>query len=273
MSLLQVDDVVVQFGGVTAVNHASFEVFPGSVTGLIGPNGAGKTTCFNVITGLQSPTSGKVLLDGHDITRMPVHRRARRGIGRTFQRLEAFGSLTVEGNVRTALDIHDGFRGLFRSGDGSAADVVDALLERVGIAAYAEERADSVPTGVARLLELARALACDPRLLLLDEPSSGLDEQETEDFGLLLSELASEGRTILMVEHDMDLVMNVCDTIHVLDFGSIIAQGTPAEIRTNPLVQRAYLGFAEDPRDAVGAHAARPEEPFGNAEETKVLVP
>jgi branched-chain amino acid transport system ATP-binding protein len=277
MSLLQVDDVVVQFGGVTAVNHASFEVFPGSVTGLIGPNGAGKTTCFNVITGLQSPTSGKVLLDGHDVTRMPVHRRARRGIGRTFQRLEAFGSLTVEGNVRTALDIHDGIRGLLRSVDGTADRVVEELLERVGIAAYAEERADSVPTGVARLLELARALACDPRLLLLDEPSSGLDEQETEDFGLLLSELASEGRTVLMVEHDMDLVMNVCDTIHVLDFGTIIAQGTPAEIRNDPVVQRAYLGFAEDPRDPVGAHAARPEDLPGDlpgdVEETKVLTP
>jgi branched-chain amino acid transport system ATP-binding protein len=273
MSLLQVDDVVVQFGGVTAVNHASFEVFPGSVTGLIGPNGAGKTTCFNVITGLQSQTSGRVLLDGHDITRMAVPRRARRGIGRTFQRLEAFGSLTVWDNVRTALDIHEGVRGLFSSVDGSADQTVADLLERVGIARYADERADSVPTGVARLLELARALACDPRLLLLDEPSSGLDEAETEDFGMLLSELASEGRTILMVEHDMDLVMSVCDTIHVLDFGTIIAEGTPAEVRANPVVQQAYLGFAEDPRDAGGAHAARPDgdDPADGVEDTKVL--
>jgi branched-chain amino acid transport system ATP-binding protein len=271
MSLLLVDDVVVQFGGVTAVNHASFEVCAGSVTGLIGPNGAGKTTCFNVITGLQAPTSGRVVLDGHDITRAPVHRRARRGIGRTFQRLEAFGSLTVWDNVRTALDIHDGIRGLFSSVGGSADQVVGELLERVGIAPYAGDRADSVPTGVARLLELARALACDPRLLLLDEPSSGLDEQETADFGLLLSELASEGRTILMVEHDMDLVMGVCDTIHVLDFGSIIAEGTPAEIRANPVVQQAYLGFAEDPREAGGAHVARPDDPSEDAEETKVL--
>jgi branched-chain amino acid transport system ATP-binding protein len=142
MSLLRVDDVVVQFGGVTAVNHATFEVEPGTVTGLIGPNGAGKTTCFNVITGLQAPTSGHVLLDGHDITRMPVHRRARRGIGRTFQRLEAFGSLTVWDNVRTALDIHDGFRGLFRSVDGTAEADVEDLLERVGILDYADERAD-----------------------------------------------------------------------------------------------------------------------------------
>ena len=270
MSLLQVDDVVVQFGGVTAVNHASFEVAAGTVTGLIGPNGAGKTTCFNVITGLQTPTSGRVVLDGRDITRMPVHRRARRGVGRTFQRLEAFGSLTVWDNVRTALDIHDGIRGLFKSVDGSADQEVGALLERVGIAAYAGDRADSVPTGVARLLELAWALACDPRLLLLDEPSSGLDEAETEDFGRLLTALAAEGRTILMVEHDMDRVMGVCDTMHVLDFGTIIAQGTPAEIRADPIVQQAYLGFAEDPREGGGAHAARPDDVEG-VEETKVL--
>lgn len=265
MSLLHVDDVVVRFGGVTAVNHANFEVWPGTVTGLIGPNGAGKTTCFNVITGLQAPTSGRVLLHGKDITKSPVHRRARRGIGRTFQRLEAFGSLTVWDNVRTALDIHDGFRGLLRSVDGSADRDVEGLLERVGISEYADERADSIPTGVARLLELARALACDPRLLLLDEPSSGLDEQETEDFGFLLSELAGEGRTVLMVEHDMDLVMNVCDTIHVLDFGEIIAQGTPAEIRNDPAVQKAYLGYSDDVV-AVGAHAAR-----SDVEDTQVI--
>jgi branched-chain amino acid transport system ATP-binding protein len=245
MSLLRVDDVVVQFGGVTAVDHATFQVERGTVTGLIGPNGAGKTTCFNVISGLQSPTSGRVLLEGRDITRAPVHRRARRGIGRTFQRLEAFGSLTVWDNVRTALDIHAGVRGLFSSVDGSADAKVERLLDQVGIAEYADERADSVPTGVARLLELARALACEPRLLLLDEPSSGLDEQETHDFGRLLTQLAADGRTVLMVEHDMDLVMSVCDTIHVLDFGSVIAQGTPAEIRTDPVVQRAYLGYAE----------------------------
>ncbi|UDY22244.1 ABC transporter ATP-binding protein [Nocardioides sp. Kera G14] len=241
MSLLSVDDVTVQFGGVTAVNHANFAVDAGTVTGLIGPNGAGKTTCFNVITGLQTPTSGRVFLDGHDVTRAAVSRRARRGIGRTFQRLEAFGSLTVRENVRAALDIHHGMLGWRRSTDTAA----DRLLERVGIAAHADQRADAIPTGTARLLELARALACDPRLLLLDEPSSGLDEQETKEFGHLLLELADEGRTVLMVEHDMDLVMSVCSTLHVLDFGSIIASGPPAEIRTDPKVQQAYLGYVE----------------------------
>ena len=168
-------------------------------------------------------------------------------MGRTFQRLEAFGSLTVRDNVRVAHDIHAGLLGLVRPARGD----VDGLLERVGISAYADERADSIPTGVARLLELARCLAGDPQLLLLDEPSSGQDETETEAFGELLRELASEGRGILMVEHDMALVMSVCDEIHVLDFGEVIATGTPAEVRSDPRVQQAYLGYS----DEGGAHA------------------
>ena len=243
MSLLQVEHVVVQFGGVTAVNDASFEVDPATITGLIGPNGAGKTTCFNVISGLQKPTRGKVRFRDQDVTSMSVDGRARQGMGRTFQRLEAFGSLSVRENVMVALDVNRGIRGMFRRSGRTEAD---ALLERVGIASYADDRADSVPTGTARLLELARALACQPRLLLLDEPSSGLDESETDDFGALLQDLARAGVAILMVEHDMDLVMNVCETIHVLDFGSIIASGTPAEIRADRKVQEAYLGYSEE---------------------------
>jgi branched-chain amino acid transport system ATP-binding protein len=164
-------------------------------------------------------------------------------MGRTFQRLEAFGSLSVRDNVRAALDIHRGVSAVVRSGAGD----VDALLERVGIADSAHERADSIPTGTARLLELARCLAARPRLLLLDEPSSGLDEAETDAFGELLAGLATEGRSVLMVEHDMDLVMAVCDEIHVLDFGKVIASGSPLEIRGDRRVQEAYLGYTDEP--------------------------
>ncbi|QIK75316.1 ABC transporter ATP-binding protein [Nocardioides piscis] len=241
MPLLEVQRAVVQFGGVTAVNDASFTAERGEITGLIGPNGAGKTTTFNVITGLQRPTRGDVFFERRKVTSLPVHRRARRGMARTFQRLEAFGSLTVRDNVRVALDIHRGLRGVFTA---SGADI-DALLARVGISAYAAERADSVPTGTARLLELARCLAGDPKLLLLDEPSSGLDDAETDAFGDLLKELAAERRGIVMVEHDMDLVMAVCDQVHVLDFGSVIASGTPGAIRSDPAVQKAYLGYSD----------------------------
>ncbi|GAA3647967.1 ABC transporter ATP-binding protein [Nocardioides ginsengisoli] len=246
MALLEVDEVVVRFGGVTAVNEAAFTADRGSITGLIGPNGAGKTTCFNVITGLQKPTKGRIRYRDRDVTGWPVHKRARHGVGRTFQRLEAFGSLTVRDNVRVAQEIHGGPLAWF----GRSRGGVDMLLDRVGILDYADERADSIPTGTARLLELARCLASDPQLLLLDEPSSGLDETETDAFGELLVELAGEGCAVLMVEHDMDLVMSVCNDIHVLDFGRIIASGTPAEIRADADVQRAYLGYSESDESA-----------------------
>lgn len=247
--LLEVDDISVRFGGVTAVDGATFVVEPGTVTALIGPNGAGKTTMFNVITGLQAPTAGRVRLRNEDITDMGTHGRARRGIARTFQRLEAFGSLSVRDNVLVAAEIY----GRWAKSAPKADSIVDELLQRVGIGRWAHAQADSVPTGAARLLELARALAINPQLLLLDEPSSGLDEEETDDFAELLRDLVKEGRSILIVEHDMDLVMGVCDYIHVLDFGRIIASGEPEEIRNNARVQDAYLGTAPEP---VGGSAA-----------------
>lgn len=234
MALLEIEEVEVRFGGVVAVNGASFDVEEGKVVGLMGPNGAGKTTLFNVITGLQDPTRGRVRFDGQDISKVAPRQRALRGIGRTFQRLEVFGSLSVGDNIRVAAEM----RGL-----DHPDRIRDGLLERVGLRAFADVPADAVPTGIARLTELARALACDPRMLLLDEPSSGLNENETEDFAVLVRSLAEDdGRSVLIVEHDVELVLGLCSTIHVLDFGAIIASGPPSVIKADPKVQDAYLG-------------------------------
>jgi branched-chain amino acid transport system ATP-binding protein len=242
MALLEVIGATVKFGGITAVNDASINADGGTITGLIGPNGAGKTTLFNVITGLQPPTRGRVRFKNHDVTKSSVSHRAKMGMARTFQRLEAFGSLTVRENIHAARDIHGGFRRAMRLHRDPR---VDELIEIVGVERYAHDRADSVPTGVARLLEVARALAIEPDLLLLDEPSSGLDEAETHALGELLRQLAEDGRAILMVEHDMDLVMGVCDLIHVLEFGKVIKTGTAEEVRNDRAVQAAYLGFSD----------------------------
>jgi branched-chain amino acid transport system ATP-binding protein len=249
MALLEVSGVTVKFGGITAVSEAFLSAEPGSITGLIGPNGAGKTTLFNVISGLQPPTSGRVRFKNSDVTKSSVDSRAKAGMARTFQRLEAFGSLTVRENVQVAREIHAGARSWVRRRKDRR---VDQLIELVGLTPYVDRRADSVPTGVARLLEMARALAIEPDLLLLDEPSSGLDEAETEGFGILLRDVAARGCAVLMVEHDMDLVMGVCHLIHVLEFGKVIATGTPAEIRANRTVQAAYLGFSDDADAADG---------------------
>jgi branched-chain amino acid transport system ATP-binding protein len=213
-------------------------VDPGHVTGLIGPNGAGKTTLFNVITGLQAPTAGRVVLDGADITRTKPHRRARRGIARTFQRLEAFGSLTARDNVLVALEM----RRRWWPERYPPGALADELLEQIGITGIADAKVEALPTGSARLVEVARALAVAPKVLLLDEPSSGLDDRETRALGRLLVRLAGDGLAILLVEHDMGFVMDTCVHIDVLDFGRVIARGAPAEIQADAAVQQAYLG-------------------------------
>jgi branched-chain amino acid transport system ATP-binding protein len=239
MAQLDVDGVVVRFGGNVAVDNVSFHAPAGQITGLIGPNGAGKTTLFNVITGLLQPNAGRVAIDDKDITRLPPYKRARQGIARTFQRLELFSVLTVRENIAVAAETR---RGWARDGKKNTATTVDAIIERIGLGHCADERVDSLPTGQARLVELGRSLASQPRVLLLDEPASGQTENETERFATLLRQLCDEGITVVLVEHDVQLVMAVCDSICVLDFGSIIATGTPDEIRTNEAVLAAYLG-------------------------------
>jgi branched-chain amino acid transport system ATP-binding protein len=260
--MLDVQEVTVRFGGKAALSNTSITVEPGKVTGLIGPNGAGKTTLFNVVTGLLAPNAGKVLLDGRDITRAAPHRRARLGLARTFQRLELFTSLTVRDNVRVAADIRrrwaaraakavarsdgdgDG-AGAALTGSGGSGDETERILELTGLSAIADREVSEIPTGQARVVELARALMTQPSVLLLDEPAAGQTEAETAAFGGLLRRLAGDGIAVCLVEHDMTLVMDVCETIHVLDYGRTIAVGTPGEIRNDPAVVDAYLGTPE----------------------------
>jgi branched-chain amino acid transport system ATP-binding protein len=244
MTLLDVKGVSVSFGGVSALTDVDLMVDAGSVTGLIGPNGAGKTTLFNVVSGLQPPDSGHVALEGRDITELKPYQRARLGVGRTFQRLEVFGSLTVRDNIRVSAEILKDWK----TDAPDPCSVADAVIERIGLGSVAGIRADELPTGMARLVELGRALAIEPKLMLLDEPSSGLDEQETDQLSSLLGGLAQQGLGVLLVEHDVEFVMGVCRRIHVLDFGRILAVGTAKEVQRSKAVQVAYLGGSRKSR-------------------------
>ncbi len=249
---LVVRDVTVAYGGLRALDDASLHVDEGRCVALIGPNGAGKTTLFDAVTGIAFPSSGHVELFGRNVDGWPLHRRARLGVGRTFQRLELFGSLSVMDNVIVAIEAgtragglaaevlgRPGAIGVRQRAERRAAE----LLELTGLGELAGARAGELPMGHARTLELARALATDPKLLLLDEPSSGLNDSETEALAALLKQLQSQRElSLLVVEHDMNFVLPLSDEVYVLDFGKVIAHGAPDEIRRDPIVQAAYLG-------------------------------
>jgi branched-chain amino acid transport system ATP-binding protein len=239
---LEIDDVSVRFGGLAALSAVSLTAREGEITGLIGPNGAGKTTLFNVVTGMQRPNTGTVRLGGRDLRGLQAYRRARLGLGRTFQRQELFGTMTVGENIGVAASIAQ--RGLLRARSKTIHEVREKLLDRLGLTPVANVRADTLPTGTGRLVELARALAANPRVLLLDEPAAGQDSDEMRRFAEVLRALAGDGLAVLLVEHDMDLVMSVCDTVVVLDYGRVISTGTPAVVRADRNVRDAYLGTA-----------------------------
>jgi len=246
---LEIGNVSVSFGGVRAVSDVSLTARGASITGLIGPNGAGKTTIFNVASGLIKPAAGRVFLDGRDVTSLGTARRARLGLGRTFQQTELFGSMTVQQNVALGYEASVAGANPFTHLVSTSAErhacaaAVGQAIELCGLSGLRDVPAATLSTGQRRVAELARCLAGPARVLLLDEPSAGLDSAETEEFGQILRRIAGERLMgILLVEHDMNLVMRVCDDVYVLDFGELIFHGSPAEVQASPVVQAAYLG-------------------------------
>lgn len=245
IGVLEARSITKRFGGLTAIDDVSIVVKPGQITSLIGPNGAGKTTLFNCLTGVLPVSNGHVLFEGKEITEWPVHKRAQLGISRTFQRLEVFVGMSVEDNLLVAAEAHAFSKRTIKVAGETPLQVVDRILEVIGLTAIRTTPAGELSTGTLRLVELGRALCMQPPVLLLDEPGSGLDSAESKALEQILVSLAADGMGILLVEHDVDLVMHVSTTIYVVDFGRLIAIGTPEEIRDNPMVRAAYLGVGE----------------------------
>ncbi len=248
--LLELERVSRSFGGVRAVDGCSFGVRAGEVHGLIGPNGAGKTTLLNLVSGLIAPTDGRILLRGRRVDRLPPHRVAALGVARTYQNIRLFPELSALGNVvagqhlrrrDTALESLLLLPSARRERD-AARERAGALLARVGLLDRAQERSVNLSYGEQRRVEIARALAADPAVLLLDEPTAGMNPAEVAAVGRLVSEVASQGHTVVLVEHNVRLVMSICRTITVLDFGKVIAQGPPSAVASDPAVIAAYLG-------------------------------
>ncbi len=250
-AFFEAQNLTMQFGGLLAVSGFSLRLEPGELVGLIGPNGAGKTTVFNMITGALAPTAGRVTWLGQDITHLPMNEVADKGIARTFQNIRLFVDMTVIENVMVSfhhkipVSFWECMLGLPRARHTEGRIRVEAmeLLRELGLAHLADEKAGSLPYGQQRRLEIARALATRPRLLLLDEPAAGMNPLETMELAELVLELRKRhGLTVFLIEHDMKFVMRLCERIKVLDYGITIAEGTPAEIQSNPDVIKAYLG-------------------------------